>query len=122
MLWSRMLALIVAFIYLWLYPSMFLVPDDYRDSFWSLEYNISRKGIVVSREVYEIEAFFSSHTVYKVGILSDGQLKEFWVANNNLVKRLVEHEIAQFVTRGDVIVMAEEFNHTSCIISRFNEV
>ncbi|QJW44357.1 hypothetical protein HA075_26490 [bacterium BFN5] len=47
MAWLRVSVFFIAIVYLWIYPSMLLVPEDYRDSFWSLEYNIPQKGIVL---------------------------------------------------------------------------
>lgn len=120
MAWLRVSVFFIAVVYLWIYPSMLLVPGDYRDSFWSLDYNIPQRGIVVSREAYHIEAFFNKHTVYKVQILSDGQQKHFWVANHTVGKQLIDNEMVKFESRGDVIVLAETVTYSPSIISRLN--
>ncbi|GBG58506.1 hypothetical protein SPFL3102_03210 [Sporomusaceae bacterium FL31] len=120
MAWLRISVFFIAIVYLWIYPSMLLVPVDYRDSFWSLDYNIPQKGIVVSREAYHIEALFNKHTVYKVEILSDGQQKYFWVANHSVGKQLIDNEMVRFESRGDVIVLAEIVKYSPSSISRLN--
>jgi len=118
--WLRIAVFLLAMAYLWIYPSMLLVPDEYREGFWSLNYNIPRKGLVVSREAYEIEAMFNSHTVYRVGVLTNGELHHFWVANPAVGRNLIDKELVKFETRGDVIVLAEAISQARLIISTLN--
>ncbi len=120
MLWLRILVFLVAIVYLWVYPSMLLVPVEYRAGFWSFDYNVPQKGIVIGREVYDIEGFFNNHSVYKVEILSNGELQQYWVANETVGSHLIEQEIVKFETRGNVIVLAELVKHPTTSVSRIN--
>lgn len=116
----RWICLMLAVLYFWLYPAILLVPQDFRQSFWSLLGNVPHRGIVVSLAATETAALFRRHVVHRVAILEDGRLEHFWVANTGPRHLLIPGELVSFETRGGVIVLAHSMPPAPAIISLLN--
>jgi hypothetical protein len=116
----KWLFLAVAVVYMWLYPSILLVPDEYRQGFWSADYNVVRRGVIMEREIYETQSVFYNKTVYRIRMLVDGTQEHFWVANTDIVNKLISGELVIFETRGKVIVLAEDSPKAPLIVSLIN--
>lgn len=114
------LCLFIAGLYLWLYPSILLVPDEYRKGFWSADYNVTRRGIVASREIYEVKSYFRQLNVYRVTILTNGKNEHFWVANSAVFRGLPPGDLTSFETRGKVVVLAHPIGNHPPIVSLLN--
>lgn len=97
---------ILAGIYLFLYPSILLVPEEYRQGFWSADFNVPRRGLIVEREIFETKSVFNEKIVYRIRLLVDGSQEYFWAANTDIVNKLRTGELINFETRGRVIVLA----------------
>lgn len=109
--------LLLAAIYFWLYPAILLVPTEYRTSYWSVDQNIERRGIVDGRQICDIWSTFQNTRIYRVSVQTNGKLEHFWVANEYLFKRMASGELVSFETRGNVIVLAHPVESRSVVIS-----
>lgn len=116
----RWICLVLAVAYFWLYPAVLLVPQDFRQSFWSLLGNESHRGIVVSLAETETAALFRRHIVHRVTMMENGRVEHFWVANTGPRHWLVPGELVSFETRGKVIVLAHSIPPAPAIISLLN--
>lgn len=110
----------LAGIYLFLYPSILLVPEEYRQGFWSADYNVLRRGVIIDREIFETKSIFSEKVVYRVGLMTNGRQEYFWAANFDIVKKLRTGELINFETRGRVIVLANSEIPNPVIVSLLN--
>lgn len=110
----------LAGIYLFLYPSILLVPEEYRQGFWSADYNVPRRGLIVQREIFETKSVFNEKIVYRIGLLANGSKEYFWAANADIVKKLRTGELINFETRGRVIVLASSDITHPPIVSLLN--
>jgi hypothetical protein len=64
-MWLRLGCVVLAAVYFWLYPSILLVPQEYRAGYWSVEYNVPRQGLIAEREIYEIDSLLHRRQVYR---------------------------------------------------------
>lgn len=110
----------IAGVYLLLYPTILLVPSEYRAGYWSGDYNVARRGLVIGRDIYEIKSLLHHHKVYRVAVMIKGQPEYFWVANAAVGSELITGEMASFETRGKVIVLANIVDRFPPIFSLLN--
>lgn len=113
----KWISLILAAIYFWLYPAVLLVPSEYRTSYWSVDQNILRRGIVTGRQVCDIWSTFQNTRIYRVTVQMNGNIEHFWVANEDIFTRMASGELMSFETRGNVIVLAHPVESRSVVIS-----
>lgn len=116
----RWVCLVLAVLYFWLYPAILLVPPTYRQGFWSLLYNEPHRGIVTELTRTETTAVFRRCAVYQVGVLENGRLEHFWVANTAPRRHLIPGNLVAFETRGQVIVLARPVPSAPVIVSLLN--
>lgn len=113
----RWIGLILAAVYVWLYPAIILVPSEYRISYWSVDQNVLRRGVVAGRQVCDILSIFQSTRVYRVTVQMNGKVEHYWVANESIYNRMASGELMSFETRGSVIVLAHPVESQSVVIS-----
>lgn len=106
----RILGFVLVGVYFWLYPNIFLVPDEYRTGFWSVDFNVGHQGLIAGREIYEVKSLFFSHEVYRVTVLINGKQERFWVSSRPVFQKLAAGEMASFETRGRVVVLAKKLD------------
>ena len=110
----------LAAVYLWLYPSILLVPAEYRQGFWSAEQNVIRRGVIVERHICETKSIFNDKIIYSVDLLTNGDREHFWVTSHDIFSKLKTGDLVSFETRGKVIVLAGAYSAHPVIVSLLN--
>lgn len=116
----RWLCLIAAAIYFLVYPNILLVPEEYRQGYLSLQDNTFNKGIIISREEYEVNSLFNHKKLQRVNILVNGKVLQYWAANPAVYEETEQGNLVAFEARGKVIFLAASLTDPPPIVSMVN--